>query len=84
MSARRGLAQMHAEAVDLSRLTLSVRASLAHPGGRCARTAMPCPSCRQPAPLEPVLGTMTIRCRPCSHGWGVEHHPERCWQPLWM
>ncbi|MFI8106276.1 hypothetical protein [Streptomyces sp. NPDC086023] len=75
---------MQAEAANLhvTGLGLEVRPSLAHPGGVCRATKVPCPLCRRPGRLERRLGSDMVYCAPCQGGFGIRHDPVRCWQQV--
>lgn len=76
------LGRMQQEAFDLSRLSLKVAMSWAHPGGVCTAEHVRCPGCRLLAPLGPgYCGQTWADCRLCGCGWVVSHDPEWCWQP---
>ncbi|QES50215.1 hypothetical protein DEJ50_22675 [Streptomyces venezuelae] len=84
MSAWRSLTQMKSEAVNLvvTGLGLEVRPSVAHPGGVCRRTTLPCPACHRQVPMVRRFGTTLSQCPDCRSGAGYKHNPERCWELL--
>lgn len=75
-----GWARMERESVDLSRLTLQIVASAAHPNGVCTTEHMVCLGCHMLAPIAPKYGGPMADCRLCGYAWAVAHDPVQCWR----
>ncbi|MBT2468509.1 hypothetical protein J7E97_11620 [Streptomyces sp. ISL-66] len=72
--------RMEREAFDLSRLTLAVETSEAHPEGVCTLAYMRCAGCGLLAPIAVKYGGPMADCRLCGSAWTVHHDPLQCWR----